>query len=170
MDIQNHNFTLALVGNEGVGKSSFIQRYITGEFFNPSDATGKTLKYQVQNQTTKFIVTFNLIETTPDHYGWWDPPDCVILMSDKTTPETLIPLVPLLDQNIPLIILDNKCDCKDALDNDGLFLVPDVDFLAYLRALEIKYYPFSAKTLYNIIKPFETILKLLLNDDTLTTI
>ena len=85
---------LVLVGDGGVGKTTFVKRHQTGEFEKKYIPTLGVQVSQLSFHTTHGIITFNVWDTAGQERfgglrdGYYLEADCAIIMFDVTSPAT----------------------------------------------------------------------------------
>ncbi|WAR03146.1 RAN-like protein [Mya arenaria] len=149
-------FKLVLVGDGGVGKTTFVKRHLTGEFEKKYVATLGVEVHPLKFHTNRGEICFNVWDTAgQEKYGglrdgYYIQGQCAIIMFDVTSRVTYknVPnwhrdLVRVCE-NIPIVLCGNKVDIKDR-----------------------KYYDISAKSNYNFEKPFLWLARKLVGDPNL---
>lgn len=148
------SISLAIVGAEGVGKSSFIRRHKTGQFYNQA-------LQSIPNKITSLIFNMSVGEVefrvTESRKLPENCPSVLMLMCDKTKPNTLQNITHLLEQmqqqyeSMPHIIFcGNKVDHRDAnVDKEYSKQVQQI-----IMDYGATYYDISSKSNYNYDKPF----------------
>jgi len=138
-------FKLVLVGDGGVGKTTFVKRHQTGEFEKQYNATIGGLRD-----------------------GYYIGGQCGIIMFDVTSrityqnvPKWYKDLVRVCD-NIPICLVGNKVDVKDRKVK--------AKQITFHRKKSLQYYDISAKSNYQFEKPFVWLLRRLTNEPTLTLV
>ena len=118
-------FKLVLIGDGGVGKTTFTKRHITGDFQKPYIPTQGADVSPIDFYTTRGPIRFIIWDTAgQEKFGnlrecYYIDSDCAIIMFDLTARETyrsvprwhkdLVKICP----NIPICLVGNKADVKD---------------------------------------------------------
>lgn len=134
----------ALMGSKQVGKTTFVKRHQTGQFFvSPLNETGPT---SLTFTTTHGPVTFEIQEYQD---LVCEKSDCLLLMFDLHDPNTLaaLPSTLMWQKDVPAVLCGTKCDLKDPQ-------VTPEHIRPVIVANDIQYYSISSKSNYNYEKPF----------------
>jgi len=161
-------FKVLLVGDGGVGKTTFVKRHKTGEFEKKYIATMGVEVHPIPFNTNLGAVVFNCWDTAGQEKlgglrdGYYIGGQAAIIMFDctsrvsyKSVPHWHKDLVRVCE-NIPIVLCGNKVDCKDRK-------VKPKDIFFH-RKKNLQYYDISAKSNYNFEKPFLYISKKLTGD------
>eukprot|EP00823_Brevimastigomonas_motovehiculus_P007239 TRINITY_DN6242_c0_g1_i1.p1 TRINITY_DN6242_c0_g1~~TRINITY_DN6242_c0_g1_i1.p1 ORF type:complete len:233 (-),score=60.05 TRINITY_DN6242_c0_g1_i1:130-828(-) len=165
-------FKLILVGDGGVGKTTFVRRHKTGEFEKKYIATMGVEVSPLTFNTNLGPVIFNCWDTAGQEKlgglrdGYYIGGQAAIIMFDVTSRVTYknVPhwhkdLVRVCE-NIPIVLCGNKVDCKDRK-------VKPKDIFFH-RKKNLQYYDISAKSNYNFEKPFLYLLRKLTGKENVT--
>lgn len=137
------NFRINIVGAAGVGKTSFINRHLNGEFSSEPKADVSIKLY-----TNVGPVIFELIESTSPVVA-----NGYIIMFDIGDHETYNYALNYLNQIFrPRVLCGNKADTLDISPIDLHYDKPD----------DCEFYLVSAKGMYNYEKPFYSLCKSLI--------
>lgn len=149
---------MLLVGDGGVGKTTFVKRHLTGEFEKKYNATVGVEVHPLKFNTTRGEIVFNVWDTAGQEKfgglrdGYYIQGQCAILMFDVTARTTYsnIPtwhrdIVRVCD-NIPIVLCGNKVDVLDRQVRPKQ--------ITFHRKKNLQYYDVSAKSNYNFEKPF----------------
>jgi len=149
---------LILVGDGGVGKTTFVKRHVTGEFEKKYIATVGVELRPLKFNTNRGYICFNVWDTAGQERfgglrdGYYIQGDCAIIMFDVTSRITYrsVPnwhrdLVRVCE-NIPIVLCGNKIDVKDRKVKPKQ--------IVYHRKKNLQYYEISAKSNHNFEKPF----------------
>jgi GTP-binding nuclear protein Ran len=161
-------FKLVLVGDGGVGKTTFVKRHTKGEFERCYIATVGAEVNPIVFNTTKGPVRFNIWDTAGQEKfavlreGYYIDANCAIIMFDvtsrisyKNVPNWYRDLVRVCE-NIPMVLVANKVDVKDKK-------VPSRS-ITFHRKKNLQFYDISAKSNYNFEKPLLWLLRKLVGD------
>jgi len=158
-------FNCIIIGDEAVGKTTYITRFTSGEFISDYHPTVHPVITNLRLKTNKGVINFNIFENFgPQHV------DCAIIMFDVNSPDFLPNLLTyhryLLKTygNIPFVIAGNKCDKVNVNHNCKRISRLLIDN----GNLHKNYYTISAKSNYNFDKPFLFLCEKLLNDGPIT--
>jgi len=167
-------FKLILVGDGGVGKTTFVKRHLTGEFEKKYVATLGVEVHPLKFHTSQGQICFNVWDTAGQEKfgglrdGYYIQGQCAIIMFDVTSRMTYknVPnwhrdLVRVCE-NIPIVLVGNKVDVKDRKVKPKS--------ITFHRKKNLQYYDISARSNYNFEKPFLWLARKLLNDSNLTFI
>ncbi|CAG9760011.1 unnamed protein product [Ceutorhynchus assimilis] len=164
-------FKCVLVGDGGIGKTSFIKRHLTGEFEKKYQATLGVEVHPLVFYTNKGQIMFNVWDTSgQETFGslrdsYYDQAQCAIIMFDVTARVTYknVPNwhkdIARVCENVPIVLCGNKVDIQDRKVKTQNIL--------YHRKHNLEYYDISAKTKYNFEKPFLWLAQQLLHDPNL---
>lgn len=166
---------LVLVGDGGVGKTTFVKRHKTGEFEKKYIATIGVEVHTMEFHTTKGKIKFNIWDTAGQEKlgglrdGYYIEADCAIIMFDVCSRVTYThvakwykDLVRICGENIPIVLVGNKVDEKNRKVKAKQIL--------FARKVGIQYFDVSAKSNYQFEKPFLWILKKLTGDPNLALV
>ena len=169
---QCHNeFNLILVGDGGVGKTSFVKAHMTGEFEKKYVATLGSEVYPLTFHTNKGAIKFNCWDTAGQKrydglgYDFYKLAHCVILMFDVTKPNSYRNVKFWYDEltqvcdNIPIVLCGNDAESKDRKVK--------AEQMTFPRRNNLQYYDISTKSNYNLEKPLIWLARKLKGDDTL---
>ncbi|XP_021344952.1 GTP-binding nuclear protein Ran-like isoform X2 [Mizuhopecten yessoensis] len=139
-------FKLIIVGDGGVGKTTFVKRHMTGEFEKKYNATVGAEVHPMKFNTTRGEIQFNVWDTAGQERfgrlrdGYYIQGQCAIIMFDVTSRITY--------RNVP----DWYRDLARVCVNIPMVLCGN------------KYYDLSAKSNYNYEKPFLWLSRQLVGD------
>mmetsp|Transcript_4747 Transcript_4747/g.8429 ORF Transcript_4747/g.8429 Transcript_4747/m.8429 type:complete len:214 (+) Transcript_4747:242-883(+) len=149
---------LILVGDGGVGKTTFVKRHLTGEFERKYVATLGVDVHPLDFHTDHGKIKFNVWDTAgQEKYGglrdgYYIQGECAIIMFDVTSRITYkhVPnwhrdLVRVCD-TIPIVLVGNKVDIKERKVKAKQVI--------FHRKKNLPYYDISAKSNYHFEKPF----------------
>jgi GTP-binding nuclear protein Ran len=161
-------FKLILVGDGGVGKTTFVKRHRTGEFEKKYVATMGVEVHPLEFHTNLGKIIYNCWDTAGQEKfgglrdGYYIGGQSAIIMFDVTARVTYksVPVwhkdLVRVCENIPIVLVGNKVDCKDRKVKPK-----DIHFH---RKKNLQYYDISAKSNYNFEKPFLYITRKLTGD------
>ncbi|KAJ5076702.1 gtp-binding nuclear protein ran [Anaeramoeba ignava] len=166
------NYKIILVGDGGVGKTTFVKRHLSGEFRKEYIATVGVEVHPLVFYTTKCPICFNVWDTAGQERfgglrdGYYIEGDAAIIMFDVTSPETYEnvavwyrDIIRVCD-NIPMVLCGNKVDVKDRKVRARQ--------ITFHRRKNIPYFDISAKSNYNFEKPFLYLARRLFGDPSLS--
>jgi len=154
---------VCLVGDAGVGKTTFARRHRTGEFEPKYIATMGVEVNRLSFLTTAGAITFNIWDCAgQEKYGglrtdYWTGCNLFIVMFDVTSKVTYknvdlwIQWILKLNPQAKIVLCGNKVDRRDRR-------VMPADILLH-RKYQIPYFDISAKNNYNFEKPFLTLIR-----------
>lgn len=151
-------FKLVLIGDGGVGKTTFVKRHLTGEFEKRYIATLGVEVHPLTFFTSRGPILFNVWDTAGQEKlsglrdGYYIGGNCGIIMFDvssrityKNVPKWYKDLVRVCD-NIPIVLVGNKVDVKERKVK--------AKQITFHRRHNLQYYDVSAKSNYQFEKPF----------------
>lgn len=151
-------FKLILVGDGGVGKTTFVKRHITGEFEKRYVATLGVEVYPLKFYTNLGPIQFNVWDTAGQEKfgglrdGYYIQGQCAIIMFDVTSRITYRSVpnwhrdLTRVCENIPIVLCGNKVEVKDRKVK--------AKQITFHRKKNLQYFEISAKANYNFEKPF----------------
>ena len=164
-------FKLVLVGDGGVGKTTFVKRHLSGEFEKKYIATQGVEVHPMPFYTSKGNIVFNVWDTAGQEKlgglrdGYYIGGQCGIIMFDvcsrityQNVPKWYKDLVRVCE-NIPIVMVGNKVDVKDRKVK--------AKQITFHRKKNLQYYDISAKSNYQFEKPFVWLLRRLTNEPNL---
>jgi GTP-binding nuclear protein Ran len=164
-------FKLVLVGDGGVGKTTFVKRHLSGEFEKKYIATQGVEVHPMPFYTSKGNIVFNVWDTAGQEKlgglrdGYYIGGQCGIIMFDvcsrityQNVPKWYKDLVRVCE-NIPIVLVGNKVDVKDRKVK--------AKQITFHRKKNLQYYDISAKSNYQFEKPFVWLLRRLTNEPNL---
>lgn len=164
-------FKLILVGDGGVGKTTFVKRHLTGEFEKKYVATLGVEVHPLTFHTNRGAIKFNVWDTAGQEKfgglrdGYYIQGQCAIIMFDVTSRITYknVPNwhrdLTRVCENIPIVLTGNKVEIKDRKVKAKM--------ITFHRKKNLQYYDISAKSNYNFEKPFLWLAKKLSGDNAL---
>ena len=168
-------FKLVMVGDGGVGKTTFVKRHLTGEFEKKYIATIGVEVHPMEFTTSKGKIKFNVWDTAGQEKlaglkdGYYIDAHCAIIMFDvtsrityKNVPKWHRDITRICGENIPIVLVGNKVDEKNRKVKAKQIL--------YARKHGLQYFDISAKSNYQFEKPFVWLLKKLTGDSTLSLV
>jgi GTP-binding nuclear protein Ran len=169
-------FKLIVVGDGGIGKTTYLKRYRTGEFTTKYIETLGVEVNPIQIYTSAGQVTFNVWDCAgTEKYGglrdgYYIGAQAAILMFDLTQKESYKNVekrylaIRAVCPSIPIVLCGNKAD--EDIDRCQ-YHVKMADSI-FRRKYNLQYYSISAKSRYNIEKPFLYIARCLLGNNELS--
>jgi GTP-binding nuclear protein Ran len=164
-------FKLILVGDGGVGKTTFVKRHISGEFEKRYVATRGVEVHPLKFTTNLGPIQFNVWDTAGQEKfgglrdGYYIQGQCAIIMFDVTSRITYRSVpnwyrdITRVCENIPIVMCGNKVEIKDRK--------VQAKRINFHRKKNLQYYEISAKVNYNFEKPFLWLAKKLAGDNNL---
>ena len=161
-------FKLVMVGDGGVGKTTFVKRHLTGEFEKKYIATQGVEVNSIVFYTNHGPIKFNIWDTAGQEKlgglreGYYIGGNCAIIMFDVTSRITYknVPKwhkdLTRICENIPMCLVGNKVDVKDRKVKARQ--------ITFHRKRNLQYYDISAKSNYQYEKPFLWLLRRLGGD------
>merc|ERR1719262_1065694 len=151
-------FKLILVGDGGVGKTTFVKRHLNGEFEKRYIATLGVEVHPLTFWTNLGQIIYDCWDTAGQEKfgglrdGYYINGQCGIIMFDvtsrityKNVPNWHRDLVRVCE-NIPIVLTGNKVDVKERKVK--------AKTITFHRKKNLQYYDISAKSNYNFEKPF----------------
>jgi len=118
-------YKVVMVGNPGVGKTTFIERY-KGNGFNPRyNFTYGVNTQSIQLNTNKGTITFDILDTSGQEkydstrFAHYQGIDAAVIMYDFGQKRSVsdVPVwysdIRKVNSNIPVVYVGNKCDLQD---------------------------------------------------------
>ena len=146
-------FTVAIVGDAGVGKTTFLNRHLTGNFTQKYDPTmAPEFESCILNFNTNHgAIRFVMLDTAGQEKFDANLPnvDAIILMFDTTNVisyKNISNWYVDLPKTVPMVLCGNKVDL--AVRKVGPRMIN------FHRENNMPYYDISAKSNYNFEKPF----------------
>ena len=164
-------FKLILVGDGGVGKTTFVKRHLTGEFEKKYVATLGVEVHPLVFHTNRGPIKFNVWDTAGQERfgglrdGYYIQGQCAIVMFDVTSRITYknVPNwhrdLTRVCENIPIVLTGNKVEIKDRKVK--------AKQITFHRKKNLQYYDISARSNYQFEKPFLWLAKKLVGDNNL---
>jgi GTP-binding nuclear protein Ran len=160
-----------LVGDGGVGKTTFVKRHVSGEFERKYVATMGVEVHPLTFYTNRGPIKFNVWDTAGQEKfgglrdGYYIQGQCAIIMFDVTSRITYKNVsnwhrdLTRVTDNIPIVLCGNKVELKDRKVK--------AKQITFHRKKNLQYYDISAKSNYNFEKPFLWLARQLSGDKTL---
>lgn len=161
-----------LLGDSGVGKSTFLRRHATGQFEDQHVLTNGLQVYTLLLQTNYQAVALELWDVAGDerhgglHNGYFFFARCAIIMFDLSDPQTARSaagwqrqLEQICGKQLPVVICGNKADLP-RMTNE----------LLYRPQEGIDYCELSVRAAWNLGAPLELLCRRLLQRNTLCLI
>jgi len=161
-------FKCLLVGDGGVGKTTFVKRHLTGEFEKKYVATIGVEVHAMPFDTNRGRLIFNVWDTAGQEKfgglrdGYYIQGQCAIIMFDVTSRISYKNVgvwfrdLVRVCENIPIVLVGNKVDVKERKVK--------VKQINFHRKKNLNYYDISAKSNFNYEKPFLSLAKKLVGD------
>eukprot|EP00042_Codosiga_hollandica_P035456 m.263182 g.263182 ORF g.263182 m.263182 type:complete len:215 (-) comp54634_c0_seq8:127-771(-) len=157
-DAAQMRYKLILVGEAGIGKSTFVQRHLTGVFEREHRVAPGFTIYPLVFHTNMGVIHFEAWDSAGQEKfgalqdGFFQGSQCAILMFDVTNRASYksVPIwyntIRELCGEIPIVLCGNKVDERDRRVKPKS--------ITFHRKRNLQYYDISAKTNYNYEKPF----------------
>merc|ERR1711998_547310 len=161
-------FKCLLVGDGGVGKTTFVKRHVTGEFEKKYVATIGVEVHPLNFDTNRGRICFNVWDTAGQEKfgglrdGYYIQGQCAIIMFDVTSRISYKNVgvwyrdLVRVCESIPIVLVGNKVDVKERKVK--------VKQINFHRKKNLNYYDISAKSNFNYEKPFLSLAKKLVGD------
>ncbi|KAK1429600.1 hypothetical protein QVD17_11814 [Tagetes erecta] len=152
------SFKLVIVGDGGIGKTTFVKRHLTGEFEKKYEPTIGVEVHPLDFFTNCGKIRFYCWDTAGQEKfgglrdGYYVHGQCAIIMFDVTARLTYknVPTwyrdLCRVCENIPIVLCGNKVDMKNRQVK--------AKQVTFHRKKNLQYYEISAKSNYNYEKPF----------------
>ena len=157
----NREYTFALVGSEGVGKTCMLTRFTTGEFIKEHVHTA-TNTACIRVNTTIGNIILNVVELRVPTLPVCDG---VIVMFDLTDTNTFYSSIGMVDHiranypNLPIVWVGNKTDVRGRKVKPAL--------IDTYNKLSVPYFDCSSRSNYQLERPFRTLLRKVCNNHSL---
>jgi GTP-binding nuclear protein Ran len=151
-------FKVVLIGDGGVGKTTFVRRHVTGDFQRQYVPTIGVTVYPLKFSTNYGVIQFNVWDTAgQEKYGglrdgYYIQSNGGMIMFDvtsrityKNVPNWHRDLVRVCE-NIPIVLCGNKIDVKDRKVK--------AKNVVFHRKKNLAFYEISAKSNYQFEKPW----------------
>jgi GTP-binding nuclear protein Ran len=155
-------FKIALVGDGGVGKTTYLKRFLTGDFEKRYIPTVGAEIYDMElhplTEEAGKLSRFEIWDTAgQEKYtgvttNYYKNADAAIIMFDTTSLVSYKNVakwyndIREVSPNIPIVLVGNKCDVKDRKVK--------AHRITFHRMHNLAYFDISAKSNYNFDKPF----------------
>mmetsp|Transcript_2990 Transcript_2990/g.9118 ORF Transcript_2990/g.9118 Transcript_2990/m.9118 type:complete len:200 (+) Transcript_2990:112-711(+) len=156
-------FKLILVGDGGVGKTTFVKRHLTGEFEKKYVATLGVEVHPLVFHTNRGPIKFNVWDTAGQERfrtitsSYYRGAHGIIVVFDVTDAESFNNVKQWLHeidryacQNVKKLLVGNKCDLASKR------AVPSEQAVEFAESLGVEYLETSAKNSTNVEKAFTT--------------
>jgi GTP-binding nuclear protein Ran len=163
-----YTWKTVLVGDGGVGKTTFVKRHRTGEFEKKYVPTLGVEVHPLRFHTSVGQVVFNCWDTAGQEKfgglrdGYYIQGKAAIIMFDVTSRVTYSSVpnwhrdLVRVCENIPIVLVGNKVDVKERKVK--------AKQITFHRKKSLQYYDISAKSNYNFEKPFLWLARRLTNN------
>lgn len=171
-DMSAQEFKLLLIGDGGVGKTTFVKRHMTGEFEKRYIPTVGADVHKLKFVTNYGDIIFNVWDTAGQEKlaglrdGYYVNGQCAIIMFDVSNRITYRNLsnwyreVVRVCENIPTCLVGNKVDVQDRQVK--------AKNVTFHRRHNISFYEVSARASLNFEKPFRSLARILTGKSDLT--
>lgn len=149
------HFKIIVVGDEGVGKTTFVNRYKTGEFNSENDSIMCVEISPLIFNTTIGKVVFNIWDCSGKFNGlgngYFIGATAAIIMFDVTSKKSFksVPFwyneIRKINDDIPIVLCGSKCD-----------MIRKVKFsrISFHKRRNMEYFDISSKSGLNLVNPF----------------
>eukprot|EP00287_Rhodomonas_sp_CCMP768_P028553 CAMPEP_0202829698 /NCGR_PEP_ID=MMETSP1389-20130828/15685_1 /ASSEMBLY_ACC=CAM_ASM_000865 /TAXON_ID=302021 /ORGANISM="Rhodomonas sp., Strain CCMP768" /LENGTH=213 /DNA_ID=CAMNT_0049503281 /DNA_START=74 /DNA_END=715 /DNA_ORIENTATION=+ len=161
-------FKVVLVGDGGVGKTTYVKRHLSGEFEKKYVATIGVEVHPLLFHTNRGPIIFNVWDTAGQEKfgglrdGYYIQANCAIVMFDVTSGSTYknVPNwyrdIIRVCGNVPTVLTGNKVDVKNRRVK--------AKHITFHRKKNIQYFEISARSNYQFEKPFLWLARKLVGD------
>jgi len=151
-------FKVVLIGDGGVGKTTFVKRHLSGEFEKKYVPTMGVEVHPLSFYTNFGELRFDVWDTAGQERfgglrdGYYIQAQAAIIMFDVTSRVTYKSVpnwhrdVERVLERVPVVLVGNKCDVKERRVR--------AKHITYHRKKNLQYFDISAKSNYNFDKPF----------------
>jgi GTPase SAR1 family protein len=160
-----YKMNVLLLGNKKVGKTTYIDNILNGNFISEYVPTNKCNNFQIILNTNieDFIINvYDISSEIEDLSTYLDIVNAIYLMYDLSDMKSFVELKKWYDMiskfNVPIFVIGNKYDIKD---ND---LEKFSKAIIKMKKGTDKHWFISNKTGYNIYEPFLGMVRTLKND------
>lgn len=165
----NTHMKVVMIGDGGVGKTTYINRLLTGDFNKRYIATVGATSNLISFNTTKGRITFDVVDTAgqeilnASQLQYFKDADACFIMFDATSKTTMKSIPDWYSKfknvsNAQIIILGNKCDSSN--------IKLTFNKMRNLCVRYGTYFTISSKSNYNYLAPFLQLIKQKLGEDT----
>jgi GTP-binding nuclear protein Ran len=150
-------FRILIIGDKGVGKTTFIKRHITGHFLDDYNPTNQVDTYQMVFRTNHQNIQFEILDT-PGTINHWDGADGAFIFFSVTDIDTYRSIhdydheiKTFFGNSFPVVLCANKVD----VGTQNRDVKPyQIQYQHMQRHRDFATYEISAKSNYNFEKPF----------------
>lgn len=165
----NRNIKVVIIGDAGSGKTTFLRKYMTGEFTRDYRPTLSSIMHQLPIYTNKGIVTLDVWDTPGQDLisglrSSYVNADAFVVFFDtasnlsyKHAINWIYKLRAIVD--VPIVLVGNKIDIIERKVRRSVINAPTNG----------TYYDISSKSNYNFDRPFLYIIRAKLGQDTQLT-
>lgn len=162
-------FKIVLLGDAGVGKTTFVKRHLTGEFQKRYEPTQGCEMQKLRVSTSDGLVLLHFWDTAgKEEYGglrdgYYIGAKGAIILFDVSNRETMANVQHWLQEfrkvagDVPVVVLGNKVDVADRA-------VRPQEGSAIARKHRVQYYDVSAKSRFNLEMPLLWLARKLLQE------
>ncbi len=160
-------YNLLIVGDNGVGKTSFINKHKTGNFITSEETNDILISNILNFNTSEGKITINTSEiANSENFGFISEIHMTIIMFDLTELKTYENVkiwytnIRNVFKDVPIVLCGNKSDIgKDVVESRVIFDL--------CKELNIQYNYLSVKNGHNIETPFLSLLRKVKGNDKL---
>ena len=163
-----HSFKVVILGDAGSGKTTYLNRLITGDFEKKYVATVGADIHPLEFTSTNGNIIFNIWDTAGQakfaglRDDYYKDANCAIIFFDVTSTisyhniENWLKDIRTVQPDILIVLVGNKCDIKERK-----VMAKDI------RRFALPYFDISAKSMYNFEKPFLFLARKMINNELL---
>jgi GTP-binding nuclear protein Ran len=157
-------YTILVVGDEGMGKSAYIKRLTTGVFLTEHKSTKGLATTECKFYTTEGVITLNLVECPPSAKVEDLKADGAIVLFDIVRTMYAAEWLNKLPTNMPVVFCRNKSDHMIKIGRGWyLMMTTFIHQCQKARPEGFVYYDLSALSNYNLEKPTLYLMRQLTN-------
>lgn len=176
MRIKTHSmsittFKITLVGNEQVGKTTWVVRHLNGKFTQEYNPTLGLEIHPLDFSTNRGVVRFNIWDCAGDEMyrglgdAYFIGSDAFIIMATPSTVSSIDKWIHEIRHVsfAPILIAINKIDIETLSDEQHNLIARK-----YVHEMGMKAFNISAKSNYNFDKPLLSLIQTIQHDNTIT--
>jgi GTP-binding nuclear protein Ran len=168
MPSQPKTYKIIFAGDSNTGKSTYLERYRSGDFLVRYDRTYGAITSVIPFHTSSGKFVFNVWDISSGlRDGYYCNADAAVIFFDKTNKRSFenvpnwIREITAVSPDVKIVIVGTKCDLPDSK-------VTYREIEDLIGNSNMEYYDISAKSNYNFEKPFLSLMRKFSNDPELT--